>query len=67
MIFFLSISGYHRNGNLFTLFLHSPLTAVCLICKISSLTVQHWERCQAVVDRFIAEASALFTRSTVGE
>ncbi|KAK7578269.1 hypothetical protein V9T40_010474 [Parthenolecanium corni] len=57
--------GYHRNGNLFTLFLHSPLTAVCLICKISSLTVQHWERCQAVVDRFIAEASALFTRSTV--
>ncbi|XKL60173.1 hypothetical protein PGB90_001189 [Kerria lacca] len=57
--------GYHRNGNLFTLFLHSPLTAVCLICNITSLPIQHWERCQAVVDRFISEASALFTRSTV--
>ncbi|XP_065214251.1 protein SCAI [Planococcus citri] len=57
--------GYHRNGNLFTLFLHSPLTAVCLICNINSLPIQHWERCQSVVDRFISEASALFTRSAV--
>lgn len=56
--------GYHRNGNIFTLFLHSPLTALCLICKITALPIHHWERCQLVVNRFISEASTLFTRST---
>lgn len=59
--------GYHRNGNIFTLFLHSPLTALCLICKITALPIHHWERCQLVVNRFISEASTLFTRSTAGK
>ncbi|KAI4471920.1 protein scai [Holotrichia oblita] len=56
-----------HNGSLFTLFLHSPLTAFCYCCNLTSIPIHHWERCQSFVDRFVTEASRLFTRSQVGE
>ncbi|XP_050538417.1 protein SCAI [Daktulosphaira vitifoliae] len=50
-----------HNGSLFTLFLHSPLTAFCLICNILTVKMHLWERANSYVDRFITEASRLFT------
>ncbi|XP_039287520.1 protein SCAI isoform X1 [Nilaparvata lugens] len=55
----------HHNGSLFTLFLHSPLTAFCFICNILSVPIHHWERCQSFIDRFVTEASRLFARSRI--
>uniref|UniRef100_A0A6P7GKE9 Protein SCAI n=1 Tax=Diabrotica virgifera virgifera TaxID=50390 RepID=A0A6P7GKE9_DIAVI len=54
-----------HNGSLFTLFLHSPLTAFCYCCNLTTIPIHHWERCQSFVDRFVTEASRLFTRSRV--
>ncbi len=65
---FIGISDQHQKGNLFTLFLHSPLTAFCYICNIVDIPVAMWDKCQAQIDKFIAEASKLFTRSrSLGE
>ena len=50
-------------GSLFTLFLHCPLTALCLVSNIIELSIQLWERAQQVVDRFLAEAGRLLVRS----
>lgn len=65
--FDLLILDQQHNGSLFTLFLHSPLTAFCYCCNLTSIPIHHWERCQSFVDRFVTEASRLFTRSRVGE
>nr|CAD7569492.1 unnamed protein product [Timema californicum] len=54
-----------HNGSLFTLFLHSPLTAFCFICNILNVPIHHWERCQSYIDRFVTEASRLFTRCRI--
>ncbi|KAL1131066.1 hypothetical protein AAG570_012303 [Ranatra chinensis] len=56
---------HQHNGNLFTMFLHSPLTAFCYICNITSVPIHHWERCQSYIDRFVTEASRLFARSRI--
>lgn len=53
-------------GSLFTLFLHSPLAAFCLICNVASLPIHHWERCQRYVEQFLIEASRLVLRSRCG-
>lgn len=53
-------------GSLFTLFLHSPLAAFCLICNVASLPVHHWDRCQRYVEQFVMEASRLVLRSRCG-
>jgi len=58
-----TMQDQHQKGNLFTLFLHSPLTAFCYICNIVDIPVAMWDKCQAQVDKFIGEASKLFTRS----
>ncbi|XP_023248332.1 protein SCAI [Copidosoma floridanum] len=50
-------------GSLFTLFLHSPLAAFCLICNVASLQFHHWERCQRYVEQFLVEACRLVLRS----
>lgn len=52
----------HHHGSLFTLFLHSPLTALCYICNVGDVAIHHWERCQSYIDRFVTEASRLVTR-----
>uniref|UniRef100_A0A1B6EB07 Protein SCAI n=1 Tax=Clastoptera arizonana TaxID=38151 RepID=A0A1B6EB07_9HEMI len=56
---------HQPNGSLFTLFLHSPLTAFCFICNIINVPIHHWERCQSFIDRFVTEASRLFARSRI--
>ncbi|XP_011632636.1 protein SCAI isoform X2 [Pogonomyrmex barbatus] len=58
-----TLRDLRHGGSLFTLFLHAPLAAFCLICNIGSLPVQHWERCQRHIERFLNEASQLVTRS----
>ncbi len=58
-----SFVDQHQKGNLFTLFLHSPLTAFCYVCNIVDIPVALWDKCQAQIDKFIAESSKLFTRS----
>lgn len=57
-----SSSDLHHHGSLFTLFLHSPLTALCYICNVGDVAIHHWERCQSYIDRFVTEASRLVTR-----
>lgn len=60
-----SFQDYQHHGSLFTLFLHSPLTAVCYICNVGDVPIHHWERCQSYVEKFVTEASCLFTRCRV--
>ncbi|XP_042235798.1 protein SCAI-like isoform X5 [Homarus americanus] len=52
----------HHRGNLFTLFLHSPLMGMCLVSSLCDVPMNLWEKCQTLVDRFITEASRLVTR-----
>lgn len=59
----LDLTEQHHRGNLFTLFLHSPLMGMCLVSSLCDVPMNLWEKCQALVDRFIAEASKLLTRS----
>lgn len=61
------ISDLHHHGSLFTLFLHSPLTAICYICHVGDVPIHHWERCQGYIDRFVTEASRLVTRCRIDE
>lgn len=60
-----SFQDYQHHGSMFTLFLHSPLTAVCYICNVGDVPIHHWERCQGYVEKFVTEASCLFTRCRV--
>lgn len=62
-----TLRDLRHGGSLFTLFLHAPLVAFCLICNIGSLAVHRWERCQRHIERFLNEASQLVTRSRCGE
>ena len=63
-----SHSGNCHKGSLLTLFLHCPLMALCFVCKLSRIQRVLWERCQTYVDKFVAEASQLFTCSRkIGE
>ncbi|XP_059059852.1 protein SCAI [Achroia grisella] len=55
-----------ERGSLFTLFLHSPLSAFCYFCQIHELHLVHWDRAQNYIDTFMAEASQLVTRSRLG-
>ncbi|KAI8750598.1 protein SCAI [Biomphalaria glabrata] len=50
-------------GNLFTLFLHCPLMAMCCVCNIGNIPVTLWDKCQTQVDKFVADASKLFSRA----
>ena len=58
-----TVSDLHPKGGLLTLFLHSPLTAVCVLGNIKEVPYHLWETGQAFVDRFLAEASRLMTRA----
>ncbi|XP_031771892.1 protein SCAI isoform X1 [Apis florea] len=61
-----TLRDIRHSGSLFTLFLHAPLAAFCLICNIGSLAVHHWERCQRYIERFLIEACQLVTHSRCG-
>ncbi|XP_026670817.1 protein SCAI isoform X2 [Ceratina calcarata] len=58
-----TLRDVRQGGSLFTLFLHAPLAAFCLICNIGNLAVHHWERCQRYIEQFLIEACQLVTRS----
>ncbi|XP_076677485.1 protein SCAI isoform X5 [Andrena cerasifolii] len=58
-----TLRDVRHGGSLFTLFLHAPLAAFCLICNIGSLAVHHWERCQRYIERFLIEACQLVMHS----
>ncbi|XP_064457446.1 protein SCAI-like isoform X1 [Ornithodoros turicata] len=52
-----------HKGNLLTLFLHSPLTALCFICHVVDVPVSLWEKAHCHLNRFMAEASRVLIRS----
>ncbi len=57
-----------HKGNLFTLFLHSPLVAFCYVCDIADVPLGLWENCQAMVNKLLGEVATLFSRSkTIGK
>lgn len=58
---------FQHHGSLFTLFLHSPLTALCYVCNVGDVPIHHWERCQGYIDKFVTEASRLVTRCRIDE
>ncbi|XP_053214724.1 protein SCAI-like [Panonychus citri] len=53
----------HHKGSLFTLFLHSPLAAICFISNIIEIPLQLWEKAQTHINRFYSEAGRILTRS----
>ncbi|CAH8479287.1 unnamed protein product [Schistosoma rodhaini] len=55
-------SQRHR-GNLFTLFLHCPLTAFCLTCNLTKITLKTWDRAQSIIDSFLTECYQVLMRS----
>ncbi|CAK1588039.1 unnamed protein product [Parnassius mnemosyne] len=58
-----SIFPEHRkNGSLFTLFLHSPLSAFCFICNIEATSLIQWERAQSYIETFLIETSHIMLR-----
>ena len=58
---FLFSDNAHK-GSLYTLFLHSPLSAFCFVTNIVDIPIHLWDKCLAYVDRFMTEASRLITR-----
>ena len=51
-----------HKGSLFTLFLHSPLSAFCFVTNICDVPLQLWDKCLAYLDRFTGSGSP--TRTT---
>ncbi|CAH8435659.1 unnamed protein product [Heterobilharzia americana] len=55
-------SQRHR-GNLFTLFLHCPLTAFCLTCNLTKINLKTYDRAQGIIDSFLTECYQVLTHS----
>jgi len=53
----------HHKGSLFTLFLHSPLTAICFISNIVEIPYDIWQKGQHHIDRFYQEAGRLLVHA----
>ena len=60
---FLFLSDNAHKGSLYTLFLHSPLSAFCFVTNIVDIPIHMWDKCLAYIDRFLTEASRLLTRT----
>ncbi len=58
-----SIESERRKGNLFTLFLHCPLTAYLRVCGLASISLKTWERGQSLVDSFMGECCRILMRA----
>ncbi|XP_021190858.2 protein SCAI isoform X1 [Helicoverpa armigera] len=58
-----SLEDQRVEGSLFSLFLHCPLSAVCFCCDIRKMSLMSWERAQAYIDSYLAEAAMLLIRS----
>lgn len=57
-----TFQDHAHKGSLFTLFLHSPLSAFCFVTNIVDVPLHLWDKCLAYIHRFIGEASRLLTR-----
>ncbi|KRZ26100.1 Protein SCAI, partial [Trichinella pseudospiralis] len=55
-----TIDKQPQRGSIFTMFLHCPLTAYCFVCNIVRIPVALWDKCQAHVDKFYAEANSSY-------
>ena len=60
--FFLFSTDHAHKGNLYTLFLHSPMSAFCFVTNVVDIPIHLWDKCLAYIDRFMTEASRLITR-----
>ncbi|XP_067661934.1 protein SCAI-like isoform X1 [Haliotis asinina] len=58
-----TMQDQHQKGNLFTLFMHSPLMALCHVCNIIDIPITLWDKCQTQIDKFMSESSKLFVRA----
>lgn len=52
-----------RKGNLFTLFLHSPLMGLLQICRFSNISLKTWERASSLIDSFMGECCRILLRA----
>ncbi|XP_053624873.1 protein SCAI [Plodia interpunctella] len=59
------LENKQHDGNLFTLFLHSPLAAVCYLSDIVNFTLAHWERAMKIIDNFMTEACIIMMRTRI--
>ncbi|PIK40208.1 hypothetical protein BSL78_22956 [Apostichopus japonicus] len=50
-------------GNLFTVFLHSPLAGFCCVSSIPDVQVELWTNCQAMVNKILAEMDSQIVKS----
>ncbi|CAB4070388.1 Protein SCAI,Protein SCAI homolog [Lepeophtheirus salmonis] len=57
-----SFHDHAHKGSLYSLFLHSPLSAFSFVTNIVDIPIHLWDKCLAYVDRFMTEASRLMTR-----
>ena len=57
------ILGEIQKGSLFTLFLFSPLSGLCVICNIKTLQQPIYNDACALIEKFMSDASRLLTRS----
>lgn len=57
-----TFQDHAHKGSLFTLFLHSPLSAFCFVANIVDIPIFLWDKCLSYIDRFMTEASRLITR-----
>ncbi|XP_013136550.1 PREDICTED: protein SCAI [Papilio polytes] len=56
---------YRKEGSLFTLFLHSPLSAFCYCCDIKTVPLVQWERSQTYIEAFNIEAAQVMLRHRI--
>ena len=61
-IYFAFVADHAHKGNLYTLFLHSPMSAFCFVTNVVDIPIHLWDKCLAYIDRFMTEASRLITR-----
>jgi len=51
-----------NKGNLFTLFLHSPLLGFCYICNKTEISVALWDKGLTQLDRFVTDCGRIITK-----
>ncbi|KAA3680267.1 uncharacterized protein DEA37_0000654 [Paragonimus westermani] len=52
-----------NRGNIFTLFLHCPLTAFAYVCGLNTVQLKTWDCAQSILDSFLVECYRILTRS----
>lgn len=58
-----SMENSRHRGNIFTLFLHCPLTAFCFVCGLGTVELKTWDKARGILDAFLTECYRILTRS----